>query len=153
MRRRQTGSAVKTLRYFSTSGDCTTREASTSERRERPESVLAVFLVEAMGFEFGKPDNFQNRFMSGVENHGWSDTGFEGLFPSDGAEAPAITRLQAGESISRGRSAEIVAEDTGVDEKGIGHFGTNAVSAGILGIGATVTGSIESGLWRKAAWG
>ena len=98
-----------------------------------------------------KGNEFEHPLVAGFEDHRRSAPRLEGLFPTQGAQAPAIPSAQAREAEFGHGSGKVVASGLGELQELCGQFSTDDMAAGILGSGAAVAIAVEACLWREAA--
>jgi hypothetical protein len=70
-----------------------------------------------MGLEGFKGNEFEHPLVAGFEDHRRSAPRLEGLFPTQGAQAPAISRTQTGKTVRRHGSGKVVASGLGELQK------------------------------------
>jgi hypothetical protein len=91
-----------------------------------------------------KRDDFQSALVRGLKNDAWSHVLLVGLLPARGAETPAVSGFETGETVFRHGGGKIVPSELG-ELKELGcHFHTNGVRTKILIIGVTTTVAKES---------
>ena len=98
-----------------------------------------------------KGNEFEHPLVAGFEDHRRSAPRLEGLFPTQGAQAPAIPRTQAREAEFRPGRGKVVSSGPCELQKLEREFGADDVATEILRARATVAVAVEPGLRRKAA--
>ena len=91
-----------------------------------------------------KRDDFQSALVRGLKNDAWSHVVLVGLLPAGGAETPAVSRLETGETVFWHGGGKVVPSEFGELKELGGHFHTNRVRTKILIIGVTTTVAKES---------
>lgn len=89
--------------------------------------------------------------MCGGQDHRRSFSRLQGLFPAQGAEAPAVPGLKTGESELGRWCAQVIASGFGELEKILGDLSTDNMGALVLGPGNTGAGPVVSGFGGFAA--
>ena len=94
--------------------------------------------------QYFKGNDFQSALVRGLKNDAWSHVVLVSLLPARGAETPAVSGFETGESVFRHRGGKVVASEFG-ELKELGcHFHTNGVRTMILIIGVATTIAKES---------
>jgi len=115
----------------------------------RPHASRACFSAPSLGIDSErahcfKRDDFQSALVRGLKNDAWSHVVLVGLLPPRGAETPAVSGLETGETVFRHGGGKVVPSEFGELKELGGHFHTNRVRTIILIIGVTTTVAEES---------
>lgn len=109
--------------------------------------------VSAQVFEV---DEFEGVNVGGFEDDRRSLSRLKGFCPAGNAEAPVITRIQAGKIVFRDRRGEVIAPLTAESEKSFCHHRANCVQTPVIWPGPAKAIAIKSGDRAVAAglkWG
>jgi hypothetical protein len=90
-------------------------------------------------------DDFEGRFVRGFEDDGARSAGLLNVEPAACAHAPAVTRLEAGESVLRHGCREVVAEAGRGGKKLFCDDAADRVHAEVVGAGVATAIAIEAG--------
>lgn len=101
--------------------------------------------------ELRELDELERVFVRRLEQHRRGGAGGIGLFPTRGAQAPSVSRLEPREPKLGSRCGEIVSRRTRERKKILGDAGTDAVDTVIVGPGAAAAVAVESGQRIAAA--
>jgi len=96
-------------------------------------------------------NTIQDRRMGGGKDHRRGKAIFLGFFPSVDAQAPAVSRLESGETGRWDRGAQIVAPTLGKCQEGIGYLGADAMPANVVGSDTAVTVTLKTSQRMQAA--
>ena len=88
---------------------------------------------QGAGLQRIKGDDVQGAFMCAFEDYGRCDTGFVGLQPAAGAQTPAVTGLEAPETVLGSWGDQIVALRDREIQKSLRHTGAHQVQARVVG--------------------
>jgi hypothetical protein len=92
-----------------------------------------------------KGDDFESVLVGGFEEDGAGCSGLLDCEPAGGADAPAVSGFEAGESVLRHGSGEIVAEGFGGGEEGGVDDAADGVDAVVIGAGVAASVAVEAG--------
>lgn len=102
-------------------------------------------IVPNVSFQLFQRHDFQGLGMRAFQDNMGRDIGVISFFPAQGAEAPAISRLEAGKIIFRSGRDEIIPARQRELQKFIRDPGTNHVGAKVMVIGVTAAVPKKSG--------
>ena len=115
--------------------------------REGPRSNAPLRQIDGEAFEIAERAISQRRLVGGPQDHTRRVSGFEGLLPALGAQAPAIAGFETGKTDFRYRRRQVVAARFGETEKGIGHHHANRMAANILTAGIAAAVPVKARHW------
>ncbi len=98
-----------------------------------------------MGLEVTQHGNLQCLCVGCFQHHFRREPGDAGLFPAAGAQAPAVTGVEAGKAIFGALRRQIIASGLAEGEELLGHYGAHGVEAGIGRIGVAAAVAIPAG--------
>ncbi len=106
---------------------------------------LSVLIQTRALDEHIEGDNFERRFVSGFEAHGCHDASIEGPLPWAHANAPAIPRFEAGETIFRMRRDQVIADGLLMAQELVIHDDADRMLAAVVRAGVALAVAIKAG--------
>jgi hypothetical protein len=119
-----------------------------NESKDFNKCVTIGEMLQQAGYQtmmVGKWQGRDSALVRGLKNDAWSHVVLVSLLPARGAETPAVTGFEAGETVFRHRGGKVVASEFGELKKLGCQFHANGVRTMILIIGFATTVAKESG--------